>query len=295
MTPAPKLRRSIAGVLVGAALVLGCCGVGGWLFSIAFDVTRTLAREIDEEGRVINLGLAIAPLNASVDGGRWYRWEAAPLHPPGREAGYALSESEAAALTALHQQLGRQLGYRPVDGGTFMMWKRRDCGQSGDCYYRRIAEANAKDIEPLTRLFLEHGKDAGLQPDEVAAAVVTFIQAMEYRIPQGEPFGVHPPALVAADGWGDCDSKGLLAVQLLEGLGIDSVLLVSEHHAHAALGAQLPGEGFRVEHQGHSYLYWELTAPDWPPGKASPELQVAQLWRAVSLRAPPPPKQKPRR
>jgi hypothetical protein len=268
---------------------LCCCGLGGFVLSQVTDLLHEVQQAILEEQRVINLGIATAPPSASVDGGAWYQWKANPLSPPGREAGYALAAEEAAAVLAAEKRIARELGYRHLDGGTFSLLVTRTCRADIACAYRKIAENDAKDVAPLTRLFLEHGKDAGLDQGELAALIVTFVQNLRYDRPDASvPFGIFPPALVASEGWGDCDSKGLLAVMMLEGAGIDAVLLSSEQFTHAAVGVMLPGEGMRVPGDGRSYLYWEVTTPNWPPGDIKPELNKPQMWRAISLAAPPP-------
>lgn len=70
---------------------------------------------------------------------------------------------------------------------------------------------------------------------------------------------------------------------LLQGVGVDAALLVSEQFAHAAIGVAWPGEGMRVQANGRSYLFWEVTSPGWQPGRIKPEMNKPQFWRVVSL------------
>lgn len=256
---------------------LCCCGLAGALVAEVGALLR-------DDGRVVSLGLATAPPSSLVDGGAWYRWSARPLEPPGREVGYALAPAEALAVAAAEQRVAEELGYRVLDGGIFTLHITRDCRADLVCAYRKVAENDSADVAQLTRLFLEHAKTNGLGQRALAVLIVTFVQNLRYQQPdESVPFGLLPPALVAAEGWGDCDSKGLLAAMMLRGVGIDAVVLTSDRFRHAAVGVALPGAGMRVAANGRSYLYWEVTSPDWPPGDIKPTLNKPHLWKVNSL------------
>lgn len=107
---------------------------------------------------------------------------------------------------------------------------------------------------------------------DLASLILGFVQETEYEVPVGEPFEVVGPALVAARGRGDCDSRSLLAVVLMQEVGIDAVLLESQGHRHGAVGIGVPSTGTTFQHQGHSYAYGETTARGWPIGRAPPDM-----------------------
>jgi hypothetical protein len=94
---------------------------------------------------------------------------------------------------------------------------------------------------------------------------------------------VLPPALVAKQRWGDCDSKALLAHMLLRHLGLQSVLISSEAHRHTMLGLALPAGGSSFEWRGRRYAFVELTAKRSPIGQINPELLRPNDWQVVQL------------
>jgi hypothetical protein len=109
------------------------------------------------------------------------------------------------------------------------------------------------------------------------------VQGIHYAVPDDQPFGVLPPALVPAQNRGDCDSKALLAAMLLRQVGIDAVVLSSERLGHAALGVALPGPGDHFEHEGRRYRYAEVTSPGWPIGMVPPKYDLPRLWTVMPL------------
>ena len=59
---------------------------------------------------------------------------------------------------------------------------------------------------------------------------------------------------------GDCDSRAILFIILLDYFGIDSVLLVSTEYSHSAAGVDIQGEGAKIRFNNKDYLFAELTS-----------------------------------
>src|SRR6201999_3184582 len=110
---------------------------------------------------------------------------------------------------------------------------------------------------------------ARLDALQTATLVVAFVQSIQYEVPD-EPLGLLPPALVAAERRGDCDSKSLLALVLLKELGIDAVMLESDAQHHAMLGVALPAPGTSITVQGRRYAFTECTGTGWAIGQIDP-------------------------
>jgi hypothetical protein len=151
------------------------------------------------------------------------------------------------------------------------------------CVYQALLKASAPAVAPLAERFAQRIRQARLSAPEAAELILTYVQALPYRIPQEEPFGVLPPALVSAQGWGDCDSKALLALLLLERVGVRSVLLTAPTLHHAAVGVALPGPGLSLRHGALEFRYAEVTSSGWPIGMVPPMHDVPRAWKVVPL------------
>ena len=89
------------------------------------------------------------------------------------------------------------------------------------------------------------------QPTEL---VVGFVQNITYRLPTEDTaaFGMLPPAIVVADGSGDCDSKALLAVVILLQLNVDGgAARFGPGSRGARWGAAGDGQEVRVRRSEH--------------------------------------------
>jgi len=134
-----------------------------------------------------------------------------------------------------------------------------DFGAAWGRYYRTVYRDNSARLAELAAGLR---RAWGLDPDRPRPWVerlLRWIQGFEY-VRSGTFSDLTPPALAAFAQAGDCDSRALLFVILLEHVGIDAVLLVSSRYAHSAAGVDLPGEdGARMRHLGKDYLFAEVT------------------------------------
>ena len=263
----------VLGALGAAAC---CCCLGSALIlaagdgSTRWDPVQLLVDEVP-------LGDAEIPANRPVGGERRYRW----LDTPSRYSlGYGLDGAVHDEVQQAHQVLAKRFKY--VAGEPFWWTPPRGCTQRPwECIFDEVATANSAKVAPLAELFERRRAQATLDARELTEVVVTFIQQIPYRLPTEAPFGLLPPAIVAADGSGDCDSKSLLAAMILEDLGIDCVILYSQKLGHAALGVALPGTGQSFREGGTKYLYVEMTVPGWAIGTVPPEFNHPKLWEPI--------------
>jgi hypothetical protein len=97
------------------------------------------------------------------------------------------------------------------------------------------------------------------EPDKLAAALLAWTQGFTYeRNPSGSDFIDLPDAFASKRG--DCDSRALLMVLMLNQLGVDAILLVSPEYSHAVAAVDCPGAGARYELNGKKYLIAETTS-----------------------------------
>ncbi|HPA71173.1 MAG TPA: hypothetical protein PKY31_02825 [Spirochaetota bacterium] len=152
------------------------------------------------------------------------------------------------------------------------------------CIYNSMQRQSRDVIERLAGVFRKIKTDNGLNDMQTIYAIARFVQFMQYYIPPG--IGIYSPARVLlepgkgtpgeppqgnATGWhgaGDCDTKSLLMVLLLQTCGYDAVVLDSYRYHHAMAAVHFPGmDGVTVDHRGKSYLVIESTYPNWNIGQ----------------------------
>ncbi|MFK7898122.1 MAG: hypothetical protein AB8G23_19985 [Myxococcota bacterium] len=198
---------------------------------------------------------------------------------------YAHGEEAASTLLADHERLGARFNFSWVDEMRFTWQLPESCaGREWTCIYSEVFDRNAVDLMPLidrieTGLLAEE-----FSTTEAAEWLLDFVQQIPYRMPTEEAFGILPPALVVSQDWGDCDSKSLLLIALLERVGIDAVLLVSEAHAHALVGIDVPSRGKAHKENARRYAWAETTTEDAPLGWLHPSMKLPYDWEVVPVR-----------
>lgn len=157
-------------------------------------------------------------------------------------------------------------------------------GREWSCIYSEVLDRSGSDLEPLLER-IEAGFLAETWTTTQAARwLLAFVQQIPYKLPTTHAFGVLPPALVASEDWGDCDSKSLLLIHLLERVGIHAVLLTSEAHAHALVGIDVPsGATGGYRHRGREYAWAETTTAEAPLGWIHPSMRLPNDWRIIPI------------
>jgi hypothetical protein len=275
--------KALANHLVSAAFFLSlagcCCGFAdlGALFQ-----GEDAEPSADTPG--VDLGVGVFPDKTSESAATRYSWRDRRLEPDVYRAGYALGAEEQKAVNDAHWKLAEKVNFKDQGDGHFRWTPPSGCGPHMQCIFEELASRSKPDLEPLAARFRARVDEAKLDPSDAAQLVTSFVQAIPYQIPEKLPFGLLPPALVAARKTGDCDSKALLLHMLLASLGIDSVLLTSDAHRHSMLAVAVPVSGDKIVHQGRSYAWVEVTAKNAPIGWISKDLLKPNDWVVVPVR-----------
>ena len=232
----------------------------------------------------VDLGIARFPATDRETRGTFHRWRKSRF---GQRfvVGYAHGVDARSALRRDHADLGKRLGFSWVDDESFRWTPPPTCFlEPWECIYSDVHARSFTDLEPLLDR-IRTGFDAeSWTPREAAQWLLNFVQQIPYRLPTEEAFGLLPPALVASEDWGDCDSKSLLLISLLERLGINAILLTSKAHAHALVGIAVPTGQKGHRHEGREYAWAETTAENAPLGWLHPQLHVPNDWRVALIR-----------
>ncbi len=267
--------------MVAASLTIaGCCKI----VDVEPPPERRRAHPVDPTPQPtdVDLGIGAFPKGTSNAGATRYRFEVRPLEPRMYRAAYALSDAERQEMRAAYFRWAASVGFEKIDRDRFRWHPPPGCSSDLRCVFDVAASRDAPDLTPLGELFRKRSRAAHLNALEAAELVVGFVQAIQYEVPD-EPFGLLPPALVASERRGDCDSKSLLGLVLLRAIGVDAVMLGSEAHHHAMLGVALPAPGTSIELQGRRYAFTECTAVGWPIGQIDPRLMHPNDWRASKV------------
>jgi len=198
---------------------------------------------------------------------------------------FRIRRSDIEAAEALLKEIDRE-GLQNAEGRAFGL-NRGDGNfllSYWQCIYHAMQLSNRPVISRLADAFRRMKSDNGLNDIQTVYAVARFVQFMQYYIPPG--IGIYSPARVllergkggpgepprgSAAGWhgaGDCDTKSLLMVLLLQELGYDAVVLDSYRYHHAMAGVNVPGaEGTSIEFRGKAYYVIESTYPNWNIGQ----------------------------
>ena len=233
-----------------------------------------------DESQIIDLGVAHYPQASDEASFTVHDWRSHRRASPYRVT-YAHGNDAAAQLLAEHDALGDRFRFRRVTDQSFSWLIPKECAnQEWTCIYSEVAARSEIDLEPLLDRIVTGFQAQEWTTPEAASWLLAFVQDIPYQVPVDHAFGLLPPALVASQDWGDCDSKSLLLMSMLDRIGIDSILLVSTAHAHAMVGIAVPTNGKTFRYRGIDFAYAEATAKA-PLGWINPQLLRPNDWRPV--------------
>ncbi len=267
----------------------GCCGL-----DLELDGDRRRERSDDDDDggvpskkkRRVDLGTAEHPDDNDAKRVR-HPWTVPALAPSRYELGYRLGDDTADGIYETYHAWARRVSHKKLDRERFQWRPPKGCHGGLHCVYDALDDTSAAGIRPITERFRRRAQKENLNARDISQLVIGFVQEIEYRIPEEEPFGVMPPALVVRNKWGDCDSKTLLAHMMLRSLGIQTVVISSEAHKHTMMGIALPSAGRSFKVEGKKYAFVELTARRSPIGHLNPKLLRPNDWKVVQLRPRP--------
>jgi hypothetical protein len=277
-------RRALARVVLAVTMLSssGCCRL-----LLALDDSGGGADpEPAPVGPLVDFGVLPYPRNAPTDPHADHRWIALRLEPNGHRLGYALRGKEAGEIHQAFEAYARKVQYEDQGTTRFRWVPPPGCEGDIHCVFEDLAVKNRASLDPLVEAFQKRAREASLTSLQVAGLMTGFVQAIRYEIPDAEPFGVLPPALVVSEKRGDCDSKALLLHMLLHAVGIDSMMISSTAHRHTMLGIAMPVQGSSFTVAGRQYAFTETTAKGSPIGFIDPKLLRPNDWQPVVVRVP---------
>jgi len=229
-----------------------------------------------------DMGVTAYPAGWSSPSPTVHRWHVGTLNPPGHRIGYAHAPEAVARLERHHRDLASGLRFTDLGGGRFQWRMPPGCAQyEMGCIFESFSEASSTHLAPLAARLGREIRERQFNAHQAVSFLLSFVQNIRYQIPTELPFGILPPALVASQSWGDCDSKALLLADLLTTIGIESVMISSAAHRHSMLGVAIPSSGSSFTANGRSYAFAETTAQSAPLGWISPRLLTPNDWRSV--------------
>ncbi|MEQ9366997.1 MAG: hypothetical protein RIF32_22375 [Leptospirales bacterium] len=149
--------------------------------------------------------------------------------------------------------------------------------------YREAARLNRDRVEIFARGFQFLARRHGLSRRATLELVTAFVQNLEYAVPDNY-LQLYLPARLLQLGRGDCDSRALFLVLVLDRMGYDAVLLLSPRYRHAMAGVvceSCQGAVYRGG-AGGPYRFIETTART-PPGFLHPAVSNHAHWHVLSL------------
>lgn len=294
MRPPPTPAKKGGGCLKWVLLLMGgsflmCCCLSLAAVESAddpLDWKKVITPETAPNANEVSMGLALVPDDLGSDTARRYHWR---QQHAAWFLGYGVSEEVHDEVYRQFGELADEFAFRQGKGTSFTWSAPSGCrDREWQCVFDALARDNADDVRPLTDLFRKVQQEKKLDALQTTELVVTFVQNITYRLPTEETaaFGMLPPAIVVADGSGDCDSKALLAVVILQQLGVDAVVLLGSALGHAALGVALPVTGKKFVYGGKKYVFVEVTTPGWALGSLPPEYDVPKAWKVIPVAVP---------
>lgn len=130
--------------------------------------------------------------------------------------------------------------------------------------YRYLYNKNKTRITNLVRVFRDLKRSEKLSDSKLFETILSFVQSLKYKRPGG-PLDVltQPEALYRK--FGDCDTKSLLLITLLNNLGYDTVIYYSGYYSHAMAGVYLNGSGEYKKIDGKNIISLKRPIPDGNP------------------------------
>lgn len=127
-------------------------------------------------------------------------------------------------------------------------------------YYKLIYRDNFNRLRRIARIAASEIADdfESFSAFERSSMLLSWIQEFEY-IRTGTLSDFMGPVDTVFAAAGDCDSRSLLYVMLLEYNGIDSILMVSSEYSHSLTGVAVKGSGAHYNYEGSEYLIAETT------------------------------------
>jgi hypothetical protein len=124
--------------------------------------------------------------------------------------------------------------------------------------YRQIYREFFSSLEPVSAYWRAQVDQGKVKKDDLPQTVLTWLQKYKYNR-KGGLTDISTPWQTLTEGAGDCDSKSLVYLALMEQLGVNGILMVSAPYSHGMAALDLPGQGARFPFDQKNWLVAELT------------------------------------
>lgn len=161
--------------------------------------------------------------------------------------------------------------------------------------YRNLVTDSKSYIDFMVDSLAQLSMERNLSRNQLAELIVTFVQDIPYsyvlvgdcasRDTGNSPcigniaLGLLSPYEFLHSLYGDCDTRAVLIYTLLEELGFDPMIVVSNEYAHAMLALNLPSTGDYLTFRERKYYFWETTGKGWPLGVLPPSTNNVNYWK----------------
>jgi hypothetical protein len=161
--------------------------------------------------------------------------------------------------------------------------------------YRNLVDQTGNELDYLADSLLNVGRSNQFDNLNLARLTVSFVQDIPYSyvIPSdcenyrttgkpclgNVPYGIISPYEFLHTLYGDCDTRAVLLYVLLQKMGFDPMIVVSDEYAHAMLALNIPAQGDYLRYEGKKYYFWETTATGWAIGMLPPESNNKNYWK----------------
>lgn len=163
--------------------------------------------------------------------------------------------------------------------------------------YRELVRESKTYIDFLVDSLRILSNEQRLSKQDLAEMVVSFVQDIPYsyvRVGEcsesdnyGKPcigsiaLGLLTPYEFLHSLYGDCDTRAVLIFTVLEEMGFEPMIVVSNEYAHAMLALNITATGDHLKHRGKNYYFWETTGKGWPLGMLPPNSNNVKYWKVA--------------
>ena len=192
---------------------------------------------------------------------------------------YSLDRDESiqASMERETRLLTAQIGPHPTSQAAIApAWSR---------FYRQIFRELYTSLSPVAG-YWKARLDAGqVTKEALPQAVLSWLQSYQYSR-KGGLTDISTPWQTLKEQSGDCDSKALVYLAVMEQLGVNGILMVSATLSHGMAALDVPGQGARFPFDGNQWLVAELTAKV-DLGRIAQDMADPAQWIGVDLWAKP--------
>ncbi|HMJ71509.1 MAG TPA: hypothetical protein VK508_21585 [Cyclobacteriaceae bacterium] len=158
--------------------------------------------------------------------------------------------------------------------------------------YSRLYLDSKDHLQSLQDSLASIGRSRGLDRDDFARMVVSFVQDIpyEYVIPDectgqevspchgNVAYGIYSPVEFLYAQHGDCDTRTVLLYTLLRNFGYEPLIINSREYLHSMVALDVASSGDDFEYNGKRYAYWETTNVGWLAGMLPPDMNNKDYW-----------------